>query len=83
MTRLEEINPEAIRPLAKSLKGNALFVALVSERADELREAWETTDEADRDGREAIYVELRALRNVRDYFDARLADLAGDGDQRQ
>jgi len=76
---LSEINAEAQSTYAKGLRNNPLLKALIAERKNDLRDAWESTEEHDVSSREALFSEHRALDNLRDYFDATIRSLAGDG----
>lgn len=77
-TRLE-IDPERRERLATQLRNNELLPYLIAERMDEVREEWGDTDSDDRDGREALYREFKALRDLRDYINASIATGTGDG----
>lgn len=76
------MTPERRARLAKGLATNELLPVLFDERSDEIRETWETTEPGDAETRERLYVELRTLSDLRDFVYARLAEYAGDGEQK-
>lgn len=75
------MTPERRAQLAVSLQGNELLKEIFSDYARELRESWVNTRPCDAEVREEIYRTVRTLEDLKDFFDAKLADCAGDGDK--
>ena len=74
------MTPERRNQQAKALAKNDYLRFLLDERADEIRDEWETTEASDAETRELKYQELRTLTELKDFIYARIsADAAGDG----
>lgn len=70
------MSPERRRQLARGLAKNHLLPELFDERKKELHESWET--EKDNEVREAIWIELHALNEMRDFLYARITEYSAD-----
>ena len=74
------MKPERRNQLAKQLAKNSYLNYLLDERADEIRDEWETTEANDAETRERKFQELRTLTELKDFIYARFsADATGDG----
>lgn len=70
------MTPEQRARLAKGLSKNRLLPQLLDAKADDIREAWES--EASAEGRELLWLMLKATKDLRDFIYARLDEYCGD-----
>lgn len=73
------MNPEVKQQLARSLEKNEYFRELFEERANEIRDEWESTAPGDAETRERKFVELNTLTELQEFIYARISVDAGDG----
>jgi len=64
------MTPERRAQLAKGLAKNPLLRELFEARAEDIRETWETEDDANK--REQCWQDLRTLNDFRDFLNAKI-----------